>query len=234
MYLRIDRDLAAFFTYLDKQVGKGQYTVFLTADHAGSNNINFQQDHGLTAIGFDIPAAEKLLRDSLQANFGASDLIRGISNIQVQLNEPAIQRRGINQEVVIASIVKWLSTFPAVAYAVDQTKVEQASIPNVIKEKIRNGYHPYRSGEIQIVLEPGSYEAWGKGPYRGTTHGTWTPPDTHIPLLFMGWGINPVKHLYREVSMTDIAPTIAALLKIQMPNGCIGKPISEVLATHRR
>jgi hypothetical protein len=29
--------------------------------------------------------------------------------------------------------------------------------------------------------------------------------------------------------MTDIAPTISAMLHIQMPNGCIGKPIEEVL-----
>jgi hypothetical protein len=29
--------------------------------------------------------------------------------------------------------------------------------------------------------------------------------------------------------MTDIAPTLAAMLHIQMPNGCIGKVIPEVM-----
>ena len=33
----------------------------------------------------------------------------------------------------------------------------------------------------------------------------------------------------RETYMTDIAATIAALLKIQMPNGNVGHVISEVL-----
>jgi arylsulfatase A-like enzyme len=44
----------------------------------------------------------------------------------------------------------------------------------------------------------------------------------------MGWGIHP-GHSNEVVYMTDIAPTIAAMLHIQMPNGCVGKPILQVL-----
>jgi hypothetical protein len=44
----------------------------------------------------------------------------------------------------------------------------------------------------------------------------------------MGWGIRPGK-LYRETYMTDIAATLAALLKVQMPNGCIGTVIHEAI-----
>ena len=32
-YIRLDRDLERFFKYLDENVGEGEYTVFLTADH---------------------------------------------------------------------------------------------------------------------------------------------------------------------------------------------------------
>jgi hypothetical protein len=44
----------------------------------------------------------------------------------------------------------------------------------------------------------------------------------------MGWGI---KHgaTNRKTGMTDIAATLAGLLHIEMPNGCIGEPIEEVL-----
>ena len=81
-----------------------------------------------------------------------------------------------------------------------------------------------RSGEITFVPEPG----WFDGSRKGTTHGTWNPQDTHIPLLFMGWGI---RHgaLNRTVHMTDIAPTLAAMLHIQMPDACVGQPIVEVI-----
>jgi hypothetical protein len=45
----------------------------------------------------------------------------------------------------------------------------------------------------------------------------------------MGWGVKP-GHTHRETYMTDIAPTLAALLKVQMPSGAIGKVIEEVMA----
>ena len=63
---------------------------------------------------------------------------------------------------------------------------------------------------------------------KGATHGAWNPYDAHIPLVWMGWG---VKHgvSNTEVYMTDIAPTVAAMLHIQMPSGSIGKPIVDLL-----
>ena len=47
-YLRLDKDLADFLAFLDKEVGKGQYTVFLTADHAVAHVPGFlhEQDTG--------------------------------------------------------------------------------------------------------------------------------------------------------------------------------------------
>ena len=88
-----------------------------------------------------------------------------------------------------------------------------------------NGYYPPRGGDIQIILLPGWIESFAS---TGTTHGLWNPYDAHIPLLWYGWGINKGK-TNRETYMTDIAPTIAALLRIQMPSGTIGKVISEVM-----
>jgi len=69
---------------------------------------------------------------------------------------------------------------------------------------------------------------WLEGSTRGTGHGAWNPYDAHIPNLWMGWN---VKHgrSNREVYMTDIAATLAAILKIQMPSACIGEPILELM-----
>jgi len=44
----------------------------------------------------------------------------------------------------------------------------------------------------------------------------------------LDWGIQQGK-TNRPTHMTDIAATVAALLRIQVPNGCIGQPIHEVL-----
>ena len=42
----------------------------------------------------------------------------------------------------------------------------------------------------------------------------------------MGHGVR-AGHLYRETYITDIAATLAALLKTQYPSGCIGHSITE-------
>lgn len=49
-YLRLDKDLADFLDYLDQQVGAGNYTLFLTADHAAAHNTRFLTDHGIPAV----------------------------------------------------------------------------------------------------------------------------------------------------------------------------------------
>ena len=95
------------------------------------------------------------------------------------------------------------------------------SIPEEVKYRIVNGYNRERSGDVQIVLKPNFYTHGMKG----TDHGAWNLYDTHIPLVFMGWGI---KHgaTTKRTFMTDIAPTIGALIHVQAPNGCVGHPIS--------
>ncbi|MGZ3905005.1 MAG: alkaline phosphatase family protein, partial [Bacteroidia bacterium] len=36
VYIRLDKDLEEFFAYLDTKIGKGNYTLFITADHGAS------------------------------------------------------------------------------------------------------------------------------------------------------------------------------------------------------
>ena len=86
-----------------------------------------------------------------------------------------------------------------------------------------NGYYPRRSGDIQVILLPQVIDG-----FLTTTHGLWNPYDAHIPLIWYGWGIKQGK-TNREIQMTDIAPTLAALLHIQMPNGSVGHVIEEVM-----
>jgi hypothetical protein len=106
---------------------------------------------------------------------------------------------------------------------VDLEEVAESSLQSDLKERYINGYYPKRSGDFQIVYNP----AWVEDFEKGTTHGTPYTYDTHIPLVWMGW---KVKHGETTVPayMTDIAPTIAALLHIQEPNGTIGKVIQGI------
>jgi predicted AlkP superfamily pyrophosphatase or phosphodiesterase len=229
-YLRLDRDFATFFTYLDAKVGKGNYTVFLTADHGAAHNTAFLKDNKIPADVWDDGQALKDLNVHLQEKYKADHLILSLSNYQVNLNYKDIRYLRLDEETLKQDCITFLKRDTAIAFAVDMKKVQTADIPEVLRTRIINGYSAEHSGEIQIILKPGYFTGRvpAGGVPTGTTHGTWNPYDNHIPLLFMGWGI---KHgsLTRETHMTDIAATVAALLHIQAPNGSIGHPISEVL-----
>jgi predicted AlkP superfamily pyrophosphatase or phosphodiesterase len=224
-YLRLDNDLAAFFTYLDAKVGKGNYSVFLTADHGAAHNPNFLTDHNIPAGIWNDNAVSSRLNKMLEDKYKVKNLVLGLGNYQVNLNNTAIKKENINIDAVKNDCIQLLQQEPEIAYAVDMQRVQTTTIPDALRQRIQNGYSASRSGAIQIILQPGWYSGHGQ---TGTTHGTWNPYDAHIPLLFMGWG---VKHgsISRETHMTDIAPTVAQLLHIQAPNGNIGTAIGEVL-----
>ncbi len=222
-YLRLDKDLSNFFAYLDQKVGKGNYTVFLTADHGGAHNGQFLKDNKIPAGNWNTKTINEGLNKFLSGKFGADNLVLSLNNYQVNYNYKQISS-STDMDDLREATIQYMQKVEGVAYVVETAKVSEATIPAVIKEKIVNGYNRDLCGEIQIILKPGWYS---DSDLKGATHGTWNPYDAHIPLVFMGWGI---KHgsSNTEVYMTDIAPTVAALLHIQMPNGAIGKPIIDL------
>ena len=229
-YLRLDRDIANFLTFLDAKVGKGNYTVFLTADHGAAHNTAFLNDHDIPAGVWDEAATLKGINKDLMDKYKADSLVLSLDNYQVNLNYRIINYLHLNEADLRKECIKYLQAQPNIQFAVDMNKIQESSIPEPLKSRIINGYNAKNSGEIQIILNPAWFTGHqpGDGGPTGTTHGTWNPYDNHIPLVFMGWGIQHGSAV-REVHMTDIAPTIAALLHIQAPNGCIGTPIPEVL-----
>jgi predicted AlkP superfamily pyrophosphatase or phosphodiesterase len=229
-YLRLDREIANFLTFLDAKIGKGNYTVFLTADHGAAHNTAFLNDHNIPAGTWDDGAALKDLNKDLLGKFKVDSLVLSLGNYQVNMNYRILNYLHLDEEVVKKECITYLEKLPYVAFAVDMKKAQTANIPEQLRTRIINGYNAKNSGVIQIILNPGWFTGHGSGDGgpTGTTHGTWNPYDNHIPLVFMGWGINHGTAT-RETHMTDIAPTIAALLHIQAPNGSIGVPISEVI-----
>jgi predicted AlkP superfamily pyrophosphatase or phosphodiesterase len=224
-YLRLDKELESFFNTLDLTLGKGQYTVFLSADHGAAHNPQFLKDHQIPADQWNGSVVLKGLNERLAQQFKQDRLVLSFSNYQVNFNNILIEQSNLNLEDLKEAAISYLNKQDGIAYAIDMEKASIASIPDAIKSKVINGYNRQRSGAIQILLNPGLFQGYSK---TGTTHGTWNPYDTHIPLVFMGWGI---KHgsTNRLTTMSDIAPTLAALLHIQEPNGNIGLPIEEVL-----
>lgn len=225
-YLRLDQDIASFLKYLDQTVGKGNYTFFLTADHAASYNPLYYTDQKGNGGYLFSRQIQREVNDELKEKYGSDKIVKSLINYQVHLNDPLIDSLKINREEVKKTIIKNLKSQEGIAYVVDMDGGENMFIPAPIREKIINGYNRKNSGAIQIIAEPQWYSGSPRG--TGTTHGVWSAYDSHIPLVFMGWGIKPgVSN--KVVHIVDIAPTLSSLLHVMEPNGNIGKPIIEVL-----
>lgn len=222
-YLRLDKDFEEFFNYLDKKVGKGNYTVFLTADHGAAHVPGFMQENKLPAgVVSDKDIANKL-NAYLNDKFKVNNVVLKSMNNQIIFDHDKTDKADISFDVIKSASVEFLKKLDGFQNAVDIDKISNATLQEIQKKMITNGYNARRSGDIYYVLEPN----WFNGGSTGTTHGNWNPYDSHIPLVFMGWGIKPGASNQTHY-MTDIAPTLAALLHIQMPNGSVGEPITEI------
>jgi predicted AlkP superfamily pyrophosphatase or phosphodiesterase len=224
VYLRLDQDLAQFFSYLDSKVGKGQYTVFLSADHGGAHSVGFLQEHKI-ATGFFGEGMEKNVNEKLKEKFGVDKLINAVDNYQVYFDRKLLKDNKLELDDVRDFTIKELEKDPTVLYAVSVTEVQEATIPEPIKQRIINGINRQRSGDIQLISHDSMLPPYAK---TGTTHSVWNSYDSHIPLIFMGWGIQHGES-NKPYFMTDIAPTVSSLLKIQFPSGNVGNPITEVI-----
>jgi predicted AlkP superfamily pyrophosphatase or phosphodiesterase len=224
-YLRLDKDLSNLLSYLDEKVGDGNYSLFLTADHGVAHNPQFLLDHKMPA-GYMFGSVLKLsLNTQLNEKFSVTNLVKDVGENFVWLNNKSIDSAKINRQEIINFILSQLASNQDIHFAIDMQNIHQAVVPQKIKDMATNGYVANRSGDILLILKPAYLDAYAK---TGTTHGTWNPYDTHIPLIWYGWGIKKGIS-YKTHSMTDIAATIASLLHIQMPNACIGEAIDEVI-----
>ena len=222
-YLRLDKDIAEFLNYLDDKLGEGNYVLFLTADHGVANVPGFLEAHKIPAGTYNTAVLKSGLDKMLSEKYGLDDAVTVIENNQVYLNDNRIEKSGKSKSEIENDIIAYIKDQSYIANAFSNQNIETQSIPYPIKQRLINGYNPKRSGEIGFFEKPGYI---GGGP-KGTAHGMWNPYDAHIPLVWFGYHIKAGK-TNREVYMTDIAPTLSAILNIQMPNGCVGKVIEEV------
>jgi predicted AlkP superfamily pyrophosphatase or phosphodiesterase len=223
-YLRLDRDIADFLVYLDGKVGKGNYLLFLTADHGVAHTPGFLKEHGIPAGSFSDGAMAKELNKIVEDRLGYKKSVLTVMNYEVYLDTKGLESAKADIDAVKKFIISTLKEKDYVTNVFETKKISSETLPEPVKKMVSNGFNDIRSGDIQFVPRAGYFD----GGTTGTTHGLWNPYDAHIPLVWFGWGVKPGK-TNKETYMTDISATVAAMLNIQMPSGCVGHVITEVI-----
>jgi len=223
-YIRLDADLQNLLSTLDRKVGKGEYTVFLTADHGAIDVPTYLSDQKIPADYFEYETIKPKFEEFLNYKFGTTDIVKSFSNYQFFLDHEAIKNLDIDLDDAQEIIANELLNYDGIDRSYTGQQMMQNKYTSGIPYILQNGYNQKRSGDVLVVLKPGTISY----PKTGSTHGSPQIYDTHVPLLFYGKGIQKGSTSVRT-EIPDIAPTIATLLGIAFPNGTTGNPISEVL-----
>jgi arylsulfatase A-like enzyme len=224
-YLRFDLDLQDLLNYLDGVIGKNNYLLFLTADHGAASNPLYNQDHQLPGDEFDSDTLFSALDSVLAEKYGPGKYISSRNAHQIYLNRSLLEEKKIDAKKMRDQCAMFVKKFDGVAEALTSDELQDEGCRQGLGSFIQNGYNDRRSADVLIELKPGWIDWYT---HTGTTHGSAYSYDTHVPLLFFGTNI-PHGSSNSSVAITDIAPTVAALLGIENPSGTSGKQLKEIL-----
>jgi len=225
IYLRLDKQIAELIEFLDKQIGKGNYLMFLTSDHAGIETPSYLKDNKMPTGGIGTDRVLDSLKAFAKRLYNSDEIILNFSNRQIFLNYDFIRNANLDLKQVRKEFVLYLrENFYEIQSIFTRDDLETQVASRTTSNSILNGWNPSRSGDIAFNLLPGYLNNF---PEKGTTHSSAYAYDTHIPLIFYGWNV-PAKTINKPVYVVDIAPTIANLLKINEPNAAIGIPLIDL------
>ena len=222
-YLRLDLTIADFLTYLDKTVGKGNYLVFLTADHAGAENARFLKDNKYGVTNLDGKELDKNLEKYSTDTFGENLVLR-YDSFNLFFDKNKIKAKGLDLVKVKQAFKDFLMAQNYVKRVYTEEEILANSGTDYHLNCIANGYDVTQNGDMIVLNKPGYIEY---GP-TGTSHGTTYSYDTHVPLLFYGWNIKKGE-CHEKKEITQIAPTLSQKLKITLPNGTESEVLHEIL-----
>jgi len=233
-YIRIDKDIKRLLDYIEKNIGKENAVIFLTADHGVASEPSKLMQNNIPSGYFSSSEMIEKLTDYLRDYFNwpsdiikAKEYISNYSNNQLFLNhEFIIENLGRDKINLIQELCsEYFLQYQGVKNTYTATQLHNNQYNNSTHAKIQQGFNRKRSGDVIIELQPG----WISKYYEngGTTHGSSHSYDTHVPLIFWGAWI-PKGESITLVNIKDIAPTISSMLGVSYPNGCTGNPLINV------
>lgn len=217
IYVRLDAEFARLLSSLDDHVGKGAYTVFLTGDHGGADVPAYLRDLQGSAGYTSMAELQTWLSGK-----GFGGMIDTVRQGQVFLKAGA--PKGTAEAVAHA-----LGMNPAIACALSGERLQDMGQLRGIASAMARGYMPQRCGDVLFALRPGYFEKEYGNDGAGTEHGTAWNYDTQVPVIFFGKHIAKGEVL-RRTSITDIAPTVSAILGMALPNAADGSVVPEVIS----
>jgi hypothetical protein len=225
--LRSDALMADLLSFLDAKVGKGNYSVVVSADHGVCPNPEVSAAKGLDAKRVSpsklLLGAERVLRDAYgtpadedKKEKDRSLWIEAISAPYVYLNHRLLKAKNIDPDEAAEKLAEWARAQDGVYRVYTSKQLRGNASDDDTLVKMRKSHHPDRGGDLVVVLKPyyllSTYAT-------GTTHGTPHDYDTHVPLIVYGPGVAGGKRT-EKVTPQHASPIVAQFLGVAPPKTC--------------
>jgi predicted AlkP superfamily pyrophosphatase or phosphodiesterase len=220
-----DQTIGKLIAAAEKQVGGPQnLLVVMTADHGVAPVPEINVTRKMPGGRVDEGAYTRTVQDALDSRFGKARWISKSWESGFYFDQNLIRERNLNPSDVEDEAARAVADLPYVERTYTRTQLlhrqAMASIPD---DYVARSFFPSRGPDLFVIFKP--YWLFGK---TGTSHGSPWDYDTHVPLLLFGDGIRPGTFTER-VGISDVAPTLAALLHIEAPSGNVGHILPEIV-----
>jgi predicted AlkP superfamily pyrophosphatase or phosphodiesterase len=216
--VRLDKDLGNLFAHLDDKVGRGNYVVALSADHGVMPIPEDMQKIGADAGVLHLPEVQERIEKALESFNYAKPAVARINGSDVYFATGVYEKLGADSNAMNA-VLDAIRTVPGVAavYRAEELR-DRPATQSPAHRAFALSFFPGRSGDLFILPKP--YWLMGGTPLGkprsyGTGHGVLYNYDQHVPVLLMGFGIQPGQY-FQPITPADIAPTFAALCGITL------------------
>jgi predicted AlkP superfamily pyrophosphatase or phosphodiesterase len=227
IYLRLDLEIARLIDRLESEVGKKNFVLFLTADHAVVPVPQYLIDNNLPGGYFFMDTVLTELRNLTSEKFGF-DPILVEENLSIYLDHDKIEMENLQVDDVATFIADQLEKYEEIKAVYTSNELKNGA-DDEWRDMIFRGYHPKESGDVLFILEPGYLpkSVDSETARKGTSHGSAFNYDTHVPLMWFGAGVKG-QEIHRKIDITDIGATLINLMNLQRNGAMTGDPIIEL------
>ncbi|MCH7977394.1 MAG: alkaline phosphatase family protein [Acidobacteria bacterium] len=225
MFLRIDRQMEEFFSFLDRRVGLQNVILGLSSDHGVAPLPEQAQAARLGGGRIDSQKLTGEINEALVLRFGREDWIESYVFPWIYLNHEAMERHSLDQELVARTAGEAALEQDGVVAYYTAGQLAGGAAEDSMRALYARSYYPGRSGDLALRYAPFFVEAFPGG---GTDHGSPYSYDRRVPLIL--WG-SPFRAgvFHTATSPADLAPTLAAVLQINPPAAATGRVLREAL-----
>ena len=222
--IRTDQLLGKLMDFIDARIGQGNCLVVLTADHGVAPVPEVNAARKMPGGRLDAAQYSRSIADALSAKFGQGPWFASDASGFIYLNHETLARNKADAREVRQFAADTARLLPHIARVFTRDELERGeAAADPVGKAVLLGFYESRWGDLVMLPEP--YYIFSSS---GTTHGLPYDYDTHVPMIFLGSGIRAGIH-HDRVAVNDIAPTLAALLEIEIPSGSSGKILGGIL-----